>query len=300
METRSPRAAAQFSCLVLKPREWPATLSDALHCTIKDNGFILAKAASYSSALSLFPGLIFVTALLFRNNAYETLTDLAEAIGYVLPPQVNRMLGEFLTVSSDRSTIVIAFAGAAAILFSSDAMGALMEGFRTAYRLPRRQSMWADYGLAVLLVFCSTVPLSAMNAALILSRQIQNRLTRVFGERWWIVESLEVRWWAIAVITVTAVLSVIYYVAPNRRQRWRDVLPGAVLGAMLWAPMTAMFTFYVQYIARYREFYGNISTVIVLLIWTYLASVIVVFGCEVNAARERRLGTLPARRPDDH
>ena len=285
---------------MLKPREWPATLAEAFHCTVHDNCFILAKAASYSAALSLFPGLIFITALLFRNNAAETLLDVAEAIGYVLPPQVQLLLSQFLTVSAERSTIVLATAGAAAILFSSDVMGTLMEGFRTAYRLPRRASLWREYGTAVLLVFLASIPLTAANASLILSRQIEGRLTRVFGERWWIVESLQMRWWAIALATFTVMLSALYYVAPNRRQRWRDVWPGAALAAVLWAPMTALFTFYVQSIARYREFYGNISTVIVLLIWTYLASVIVLFGCEVNAARERRLGTLPARPPEDH
>ena len=285
---------------MLKPREWPATLSEAFHCTVHDNCFILAKAASYSAALSLFPGLIFVTALLFRGNADQTLMDIAEAIGYVLPPQVQSLLGQFLSVSFARSNLVLATAGAAAVLFSSDVMGTLMEGFRTAYRLPRRSSMWWDYATAVLLVFLSILPLTAANATLILSRQIEGRLVRAFGDRWWIVESLEIRWWGTALLTFTLILSVLYYVAPNRRQRWRDVWPGAALAAVLWAATTALFTFYVQHLARYREFYGSISTMIVLLIWTYLASVIVLFGCEVNAARERRLGTLPARPPDDH
>lgn len=299
MGSRCPLRRAP-SCAVLKPREWPATLAEAFHCTVHDNCFILAKAASYSAALSLFPGLIFVTALLFRNNAAETLLDVAEAIGYVLPPQVQLLLSQFLTVEADRSTIVLATAGAAAVLFSSDVMGTLMEGFRMAYRSPRRASLWREYGVAVLLVFLSIIPLTAANASLILSRQIESRMSRLFGERWWIVESLQLRWWVIALATFTVILSVLYYVAPNRRQRWRDVWPGAALAAMLWAPMTALFTLYVQSIARYREFYGNISTVIVLLIWTYLASVIVLFGCEVNAARERRLGTLPARPIEDH
>lgn len=285
---------------MLKPREWPATLAEALHATVDDNCFILAKAASYSAALSLFPGLIFVTALLFRGNANRTLNDIAEAIGYVLPPQVQILLGSFLTVSAERSGVVLATAGAAAVLFSSDVMGTLMEGFRIAYRLPRRSSLWKDFGIAVVLVFLSIAPLTAANASLILSRQLEGWLTRIFGPRWWIVESLQFRWWVIALVTVTGVLSVLYYVAPHRKQRWRNVWPGAAIAACLWAPMTAVFTFYVQFVAQYREFYGNISTVIVLLIWTYLASVLVLFGCQVNAARERRLGTLPARPAGEH
>jgi membrane protein len=99
--------------------------------------------------------------------------------------------------------------------------------------------------------------------------------------------------------TFTIILGVLYYAAPNRRQRWRDVYPGALLAAMMLAPVTGLFTFYVQRIARYREFYGSVSAVVLLLIWTYLVSVVVLLGCEFNAARERRLGTLAPRTPGE-
>ena len=41
-----------------------------------------------------------------------------------------------------------------------------------------------------------------------------------------------------------------------------------------------------------------VGAVIMLLIWTYLSSIIVLLGCEFNAARERRLGTLALRRSE--
>ena len=57
---------------MLRLREIPATFIEALHGAIHDNCFLLAKAASYSAALSLFPGLIVLTAILFQGDASET------------------------------------------------------------------------------------------------------------------------------------------------------------------------------------------------------------------------------------
>lgn len=274
--------------------------AEAVECAIHDNCFLLAKAASYSAALSLFPGLIFSTALLFRTNAQDTVEEISLSLGHVFPPRVHEMLADYLTVSEERSLPLLVLAGLASVLFASDIMSSLSEGFRAAYRAPRRKSIWADYGIAFLLVFLSVFPLALMSALLILSRQIQLWLYRRFTEGDWIVGTYIYGWWATAIVTFATILSVLYYVSPNRVQRWRDVWPGAILSAALWAPATALFAFYVQQIARYREFYGSVSTVIVLLIWTYLVSVIIMVGCEFNAARERRLGTLPPRPLEDH
>lgn len=284
---------------MLRPREIPSVLAECVHCAVHDNCFILAKAASYSAALSLFPGLIVLAELLLRGNAEETLEDLTVSMGQVLPPAVQRMLVDYLTVSGERSTIVLSVAAVAAVIFGADLMSSLMEGFRAAYRAPRRESLWRDYRIAMLLVFLTFIPLTAANAALILNRQIQLWAGRTFGEGDWLAASSRLGWWLIAWATFAIVLSVLYYVAPNRRQRWRDIFPGALLGAVLLAPVTGLFTFYVQRIARYREFYGSVSAVVVLLIWTYLVGVIVLLGCEFNAARERRLGTLAPRPTDE-
>jgi membrane protein len=274
-------------------------LAECVHCAVHDNCFLLAKAASYSAALSLFPGLIVLAELLLRGNAERTLEDLTVSMGQVLPPTVQRMLADYLTVSGERSALVLGVAAIAAVIFGADLMSSLMEGFRAAYRAPRRESLWRDYRVAILLVFLTFIPLTAANAALILSRQIQGWAGRTFGEGAWLPASSRLAWWLIALVTFTVVLSVLYYVAPNRQQRWRDIFPGALLGASLLAPVTGMFTFYVQRIARYREFYGSVSAVVLLLIWTYLVSVVVLLGCEFNAARERRLGTLAPRPMDE-
>jgi membrane protein len=216
-------------------------------------------------------------------------------MGAVLPPRVRGLLADYLMVAEDHSTAVLLGAAMASLIFGADLVISLMEGFRAAYRAPRSRTLLQDYAVATALVFLSIVPLTAAHLALILSRQVVGWVLPIGVESEVVSIGALAAWWIVAVPTVTLMLSLLYYLGPHREQSWRGILPGAALAAGLWAPATGLFTLYVQTIPRYREFYGSISAVIVLLIWTYLSSVIVLLGCEFNAVRERRSALVQDR-----
>ena len=91
--------------------------------------------------------------------------------------------------------------------------------------------------------------------------------------------------------TITGVMAVMYYFGPNRRQRWRNVWPGALLATALWLITTQAFAWYVSHLAQYNVLYGSIGGVIAMLVWMYLLAAIALLGCEFNAERERLLKT---------
>lgn len=77
---------------------------------------------------------------------------------------------------------------------------------------------------------------------------------------------------------------VIYRVVPNRPVTWREVLPGAVVAALLWTVLRFSFTWYATSVANYDSAFGPISTGITLLVFLYFASVIVLLGAEFARA----------------
>lgn len=91
---------------------------------------------------------------------------------------------------------------------------------------------------------------------------------------------------------------VIYKVVPNRPVTWGEVLPGAILAALLWTVLRFGFTFYATNIANYDSAFGPISTAITLLVFLYFASIIILLGAEVARASaledEVVTGTLEA------
>jgi membrane protein len=84
-------------------------------------------------------------------------------------------------------------------------------------------------------------------------------------------------------------LSFGYRYAPAReRAQWRWVTWGSAIAATLWLAATALFAVYVRSVGSYDRTYGAIGGVIVLLMWFYISSLIVVLGAEINAEMERQ------------
>ena len=77
---------------------------------------------------------------------------------------------------------------------------------------------------------------------------------------------------------------VIYKVVPNRPVRWGEVLPGAVLAALLWTVLRFGFTWYATSVADYESAFGPLSTGISLLVFLYFASVVILLGAEFARA----------------
>ena len=77
---------------------------------------------------------------------------------------------------------------------------------------------------------------------------------------------------------------VIYKVVPNRPVRWDEVLPGAVVAALLWTLLRFGFTWYATSVADYESAFGPLSTGISLLVFLYFASVIILLGAEFARA----------------
>jgi membrane protein len=92
---------------------------------------------------------------------------------------------------------------------------------------------------------------------------------------------------------------VIYKVVPNRPVTWGEVLPGAVVAALLWTVLRFGFTWYATSIADYDSAFGPLSTGITLLVFLYFASVIVLLGAEFAraSALEDEVGAISAADP---
>ncbi len=92
---------------------------------------------------------------------------------------------------------------------------------------------------------------------------------------------------------------VIYKVVPNRPVSWGEVLPGAVVAALLWTVLRFGFTWYATSIADYDSAFGPLSTGITLLVFLYFASVIVLLGAEVAraSALDDEVGLIAAADP---
>ena len=82
--------------------------------------------------------------------------------------------------------------------------------------------------------------------------------------------------------------ALLYYVLPDVEQSFRFITPGSVLGVVLWVLASWGFSKYVSNFGSYDKTYGSLGGVIVLLLWMWISSLVLLVGAETNALIEHR------------
>ncbi len=79
----------------------------------------------------------------------------------------------------------------------------------------------------------------------------------------------------------------LYRFVPDCETYWRYVWPGAALAAALFEIGKGLFVWYLENIARFTQIYGSVESMMVLLTWIYVSSLILIFGAEVSSEYSR-------------
>ncbi|WP_373055574.1 YihY/virulence factor BrkB family protein [Zunongwangia sp. H14] len=96
------------------------------------------------------------------------------------------------------------------------------------------------------------------------------------------------RWLFLAFGLVFA-LGITYKIAPHRdNPRFKWVSWGAVIACLLWIVGSVLFSWYVNNFGSYGDVYGSFAAVVILLMWLFLTSFIVLLGAEINSEMEHQ------------
>ena len=91
--------------------------------------------------------------------------------------------------------------------------------------------------------------------------------------------------WPFVFFMIFIAIKVIYTIAPNVTIPSKSVNKGALFTTIIWGATTFIYSFYVTHLANYSKFYGNLSNLIILMIWIYWMSYIFVLGMTINNYR---------------
>lgn len=85
-----------------------------------------------------------------------------------------------------------------------------------------------------------------------------------------------------AFILIYFFITILYTLSPVKKVKSKFVVKGALFTTIGWILVTTVYSYYANNIANYDLFYGNISNLVVLLIWIYILSYIFVIGIGIN------------------
>ncbi len=219
------------------------------------------------------------------HNTEGFVTQIAEAVHWVLPPGARSAALAFFQTKQHHATRILISASSVTLLAASGVMISWMEGFRKAYNLPQTMGFWKERAVAFYLVCLALIPLWFATILVAFGNQIEDWIQ---AETMHLFKPIIILvWdgvrWVIATLTSITVISLVYHHGLPKTQTWRRVVPGAVMATLLWFPATMFFGWYVTNYATYTVVYGSLSAAIALLVWLYIVSVIILLGAELNA-----------------
>ena len=274
-------------------RLW-SRLRAAFQATYEDGCFGTAKGAAYSSLLAFFPVLTTLAAVLVQANADAVARTIARLLYDVIPPGTEDIVRTLFVVKGRRPTLLVAGAVVLSVWASSGVMMSLLEGFQAIYRIPSGRSFVKERVVAMWLVLVAAIPLLGASALIVIGNRARLSFIAWLGVargddlRSWVQLAGQVLSFAIALGAIVVIMALVYYFGPNRKQSFRKVFPGAVVATVLWLLSTLAVAWYLRDIANYNVLYGGVGAGLALLVWSYVLSLITLFGCAFNAVHERR------------
>ena len=82
----------------------------------------------------------------------------------------------------------------------------------------------------------------------------------------------------------------LYKVLPNRKATFKSQIPGALIIAVAWSIFSYGFSFYFEIFPGFSNMYGNLATIIMVMVWLYICMNLLLYGAEINAYFEKDSG----------
>ncbi len=257
------------------------------HDINEDDIFNGAAALSYYLLLSLFPAMIFLLSIL----PYLPVENLNQAImafiNQALPKESATLLyGVVDEVTAEQSTSLLSFGAIATIWASSTGLYAIMQLLNKTYKVVEQRPFWKARGIAILMTFVFGIIIISAFALIVFGGFLQDYLIGQFGYQSFLIPFFTVFRWIVIAFLLLLGFSVIYYYGPNVEQDFKFITPGSILGTILLAVASLGMQYYVQNLADYAATYGSIGAVIILMLYLYIAGLVILLGSEVNALVE--------------
>ena len=263
----------------------------------RDRAFDGAAVLAYYLTLAIFPAtiaLLAVTPYLPIARVDQAIMDLMRE---ALPTSTADMFeGVVQQVTSERRGGLLTFGIAAAYWSASNGMYAIMRQLNVAFDVKEGRPFLRARGTALLLSLLFGVLVLAGFSLIVLGGVIQSWIGDRLGFSPVLLDGFIVFRWIVIVLSLLLAISATYYLAPNRHAPFRLVTPGSASATILLIVASYGFSLYTSHFDNYSNVYGSIGAMVLLMLWLYIAGLVVIAGAEVDEVLEKRARPANATR----
>lgn len=265
-----------------------ATLKETLQRAGQQRLPGLASEMAFNAMLGLFPGiLVLLTAIGLSPTLRKPFEDLAWQLSELAPQQVMVVIRDFATeISNSQNRGLFSISSIFAIWASSAAISAAMRALDQIHRVPSRKvrPFWKAKLISLTLTLGTILLLLLACGLIFISTLLIQNVARQGGDtiEAWVLSVWRLFSWPLALGIVSCAFGLVYRFGPSRWIPGKPLMPGAVVAALLWATISALFRLYVSHFGNYNRVYGAVGAVVVLLLWLQLSSLAMLLGDQLN------------------
>ena len=262
-------------------------MSTYLAC-LRHNQLNNAAALSFFFLLSLSPLLIFLVSLMVLVPVPDLDRHIVETVSQIVPVDAMKVVGRLLIsiLESRRHLLSLGILGA--IWAASSGFNAMIVALNSAYQVKEARPFWRRQLVAIGLTIVVGAMVIVAMFLLFLGSQIGSWLACHVGME----SALAAAWpylrWIVVVGFTTIAVEVLYFLAPNTKQRFVAQIPGASVAVALWLASSFGLGLYLRSFAQFTAIYGTLGAMIALMLWFYFSSLAILIGAEVNAQAQFR------------
>ena len=244
-----------------------------------------ASALAFNFFLALFPGIIFLFTLIpyipVENLDHAVLSSLKD----VLPHKAYNVLSETVEDIFKKRGGLLSFGFILALYFATRGVETTIDAFNKALPTFKSRSFFHKKWVALKLTVVLSLVFLVAVILIIAGESIIDFLTKHFN----IIDKLAV-WgltglnWLIVVLLIFNAIAILYKYAPATHVNWRYFSVGAIVATFLAIVTSIGFSFYINNFGQYNKLYGAIGTIIVLMLWLYFNSMVLLIGFELNTS----------------
>ncbi|RIE05826.1 YihY/virulence factor BrkB family protein [Candidatus Cryosericum terrychapinii] len=266
-----------------KMKSWEL-LKDIYARFMNDDLLSIGAQATFFLLLSLFPFLIFVITLITYMPMIN-FQDSIQVLAAFMPENAYLILRDIVNQTiANRSVALLSFGMLSALWSSASGVTSLIRGINRAYDQEETRRSWKITAVSLYFTLELAVAIIFSLILIVFGKILGTQIFHFLG-----FSDVSLKVWnyvgyIIALITTILVFISLYYNTPNRRLKFREVIPGAVVASVGWVIVSIAFSYYVDNLGNYSKVYGSLGGIIALLMWLYVSSIIILMGAEINAS----------------
>lgn len=253
-----------------------------------DNINSKANAMAFNFMMAIFPGIIFLFTLIPYFPIPNLQPQIIDFLSGSIPSSIYGMLRETIEdiISRPRGGL-LSFGFLFALYAAMNGTLSMMLAFDECHKSSDTKRGFLQARLiALALTVINALILIVSVSVLLLGEQVLDYLYKFHQLSAFNYYILMVVRYVTGICSFFFLTAFIYYFAPSVHTRWSFFSFGAFVATALNILVTVAFSIYLSNFATYNKLYGSIGTIIALMLWLYLTSIVLLIGFEMNAVLE--------------